>query len=45
MIKELINDKIRGGKDNEINEIAENALKIEIILDLSLIDYKKQTFR
>ncbi|MFT4327881.1 MAG: hypothetical protein AB3P07_04700 [Wolbachia pipientis] len=43
-IKELINDKIRGGKDNEISEIAENALKIEIKPNLSLIGRKKANF-
>lgn len=40
-IEELINDKIRGGKDNEVSEIAENALKIEII---PVIDHKKASF-
>ncbi|OAB82039.1 hypothetical protein WSTR_02655 [Wolbachia endosymbiont of Laodelphax striatellus] len=44
LIEELINDKIRGGKDNEISEIAENALKIEIKPNLSLIDSKKANF-
>ncbi|MGL9759243.1 MAG: hypothetical protein ACR5LA_11020 [Wolbachia sp.] len=43
-IEELINDKIRGGKDNEISEIAENALKIEIKPNLSLIGCKKANF-
>uniref|UniRef100_A0A3B0IVZ4 Uncharacterized protein n=1 Tax=Wolbachia endosymbiont of Aleurodicus dispersus TaxID=1288877 RepID=A0A3B0IVZ4_9RICK len=43
-IEELINDKIRGGKDNEISEIAENALKIEIKPNLSLIGPKKANF-
>ncbi|RDD34992.1 ATPase involved in DNA repair [Wolbachia endosymbiont of Cylisticus convexus] len=43
-IEELINDKIRGGKDNEVSEITENALKIEIIPDLSLIGRKKANF-
>ncbi|MFT4313729.1 MAG: coiled-coil domain-containing protein [Wolbachia pipientis] len=43
-IEELINDKIRGGKDNEISEIAENALKIEIKPNLSLIGRKKANF-
>ncbi len=43
-IGELINDKIRGGKDNEVSEITENTLKIEIIPDLSLIGRKKANF-
>ncbi|WP_265025188.1 hypothetical protein [Wolbachia endosymbiont (group B) of Pammene fasciana] len=43
-IEELINDKIRGGKDNEISELAENALKIEIKPNLSLIGRKKANF-
>ncbi|WP_353277128.1 hypothetical protein [Wolbachia endosymbiont (group B) of Villa cingulata] len=43
-IEELINDKIRGGKDNEISEIAENALKIEIKPNLSFISHKKASF-
>lgn len=43
-IEELINDKIRGGKDNEISEIAENALKIEIKPNLSFISHKKANF-
>ncbi|UIP92437.1 hypothetical protein JSQ73_004520 [Wolbachia endosymbiont of Anopheles demeilloni] len=43
-IEELINDKIRGGKDNEISELAENALKIEIKPNLSLIGHKKANF-
>lgn len=43
-IEELINDKIRGGKDSEISEIAENALKIEIKPNLSLIGLKKANF-
>uniref|UniRef100_A0AAU7YPN8 ATPase involved in DNA repair n=1 Tax=Wolbachia endosymbiont of Oeneis ivallda TaxID=3171168 RepID=A0AAU7YPN8_9RICK len=44
LIEELINNKIRGGKDNEMSEIAENALKIEIKPNLSLIDSKKANF-
>lgn len=44
LIEELINDKIRGGKDNEISEIAENALKIEIKPNVSLIGCKKANF-
>lgn len=40
-IEELINNKIRGGKDNEISEIAENALKVEII---PVIGHKKASF-
>ncbi|MCA7009989.1 coiled-coil domain-containing protein [Wolbachia endosymbiont of Tribolium confusum] len=44
LIEELINDKIRGGKDNEISELAENALKIEIKPNLSLIGHKKANF-
>lgn len=44
LIEELINNKIRGGKDNEISEIAENALKIEIKPNLSLIGRKKANF-
>lgn len=43
-MEELINDKIRGGKDNEISEIAENALKIEIKPNLSIIGHKKASF-
>ncbi|OCA06714.1 hypothetical protein [Wolbachia endosymbiont of Trichogramma pretiosum] len=43
-IEELINDKIRGGKDNEISEIVENALKIEIKPNLSFISHKKASF-
>ncbi|MDR2831962.1 MAG: hypothetical protein LBV62_03550 [Rickettsiales bacterium] len=42
--EKLINDKIRGDKDNEISKIAENALKIEITPDLSLIGHKKENF-
>lgn len=44
LIEELINNKIRGSKDNEMSEIAENALKIEIKPNLSLIDSKKANF-
>ncbi|WP_438456320.1 hypothetical protein [Wolbachia endosymbiont of Kerria lacca] len=43
-IEELINDKIRGGKDNEISELAENALKIEIKQNLSFTSHKKASF-
>ncbi|WP_264711262.1 bZIP transcription factor [Wolbachia endosymbiont (group B) of Aporia crataegi] len=43
-IEELINDKIRGGKDNEISELAENALKIEIKPNLSFTSHKKASF-
>ncbi|WP_343289465.1 hypothetical protein [Wolbachia endosymbiont of Encarsia formosa] len=43
-IEELISDKIRGGKDNEVSELAENALKIEIKPNLSLIGRKKANF-
>ncbi|APR98215.1 hypothetical protein [Wolbachia endosymbiont of Folsomia candida] len=39
-----IDVKIRGGKPGEISEIAESALRIEIIPDLSLIGHKKENF-
>ncbi|WP_264374477.1 coiled-coil domain-containing protein [Wolbachia endosymbiont (group B) of Carcina quercana] len=44
LIEELINNKIRGGKDNEMSEIAENALKIEIKPNLSFTSHKKASF-
>lgn len=39
-----IDVKIRGGKPGEISDIAENALRIEIIPNLSLTSHKKGNF-
>ncbi|MDD9336591.1 MAG: hypothetical protein PV345_04725 [Wolbachia sp.] len=42
--EKLIDSKIRGGKDNEISEIAESALKIEITPNLRAVGHKKENF-
>ena len=42
--KNTIDIKIRGGESDGINEIAQNALTIEIVPDTSLIGNKKENF-
>jgi hypothetical protein len=42
--KNTIDIKIRGGESDGINEIAQNALTIEIVLDTSPIGNKKENF-